>query len=95
MDSKEKFDLITRNLQEIITRDELKSLLNKNKDISVYWGTMPTGSISVAYFFPMLKIADFLKAGLKVKILLADLHAALTECPGSYWKVERITIKNP
>ena len=35
MNSKEKFDLITRNLQEIITRDELKSLLNKNKDISV------------------------------------------------------------
>jgi tyrosyl-tRNA synthetase len=42
---------------------------------------MPTGSISIAYFFPMLKIADFLKAGLKVKILLADLHAALDSVP--------------
>ena len=81
MKSKEKFDLLTRNLQEIITEDELKDLLDKNKDISVYWGTMPTGSISVAYFFPMLKIADFLKAGLKVKILVADLHAALDGVP--------------
>ena len=77
MEPKERFDLITRNLQEIITEEELKNLLENEKEISVYWGTMPTGSISVAYFFPMLKIADFLKAGLKVKILLADLHAAL------------------
>ncbi len=81
MEPKEKFNLITRNLQEIITEEELKYLLKKEKEISVYWGTMPTGSISVAYFFPMLKIADFLKAGLKVKILIADLHAALNGVP--------------
>jgi len=72
-----KLELITRNLQEVIGESELRELLKSKKDISVYWGTMPTGSISVAYFFPMLKIADFLKAGLKVKILIADLHAAL------------------
>ena len=77
MDSKKKFDLITRNLQEIVNENELIKLLETEKEISVYWGTMPTGSISIAYFFPMLKIADFLNAGLKVKILLADLHAAL------------------
>jgi tyrosyl-tRNA synthetase len=77
MDSKKRYELITRNLQEVIGDDELKKLLKSKKEISVYWGTMPTGSISIAYFFPMLKIADFLRAGLKVKILLADLHAAL------------------
>ncbi len=72
-----KEDLITRNLQEIIGEDELKNKIKSKKEISVYWGTMPTGSISIAYFFPMLKIADLLKAGCKVKILLADLHALL------------------
>ena len=72
-----KYELITRNLQEVIEEKELKELLKKKKTPSAYWGTMPTGSISLAYFFPMLKVADFLKAGLKVKILLADLHAAL------------------
>jgi len=81
MDAKKRFELITRNLQEVIGENELKDLLKKKKEISVYWGTMPTGSISIAYFFPMLKIADFLKAGLKVKILLADLHAALDSVP--------------
>lgn len=77
----EKFELIKRNLQEIIGEKELRDLLKSKKEISIYWGTMPTGSISIAYFFPMLKIADFLKAGLKVKILLADLHAALDGVP--------------
>lgn len=74
---KEKVELITRNLEEVIGKDELTQKLKSAKPLSVYWGTMPTGSISIAYFFPMLKIADFLKAGLNVKILLADLHAAL------------------
>jgi tyrosyl-tRNA synthetase len=81
MEIEERFGLITRNLQEVIGENELKELLKGKKEISVYWGTMPTGSISIAYFFPMLKVADFLKAGLKVKILLADLHAALDSVP--------------
>jgi tyrosyl-tRNA synthetase len=76
MNANEKFELVTRNLQEVIEEKELREQIAK-KDFTVYWGTMPTGSISIAYFFPMMKIADFLKAGLKVKILLADLHEAL------------------
>jgi len=95
----DKYELITRNLQEVIDEKELKDLLKKSKSPSVYWGTMPTGSISIAYFFPMLKIADFLKAGLTVKILLADLHAALDsvsweilEKRYSYYKEAIITI---
>ena len=77
MDVKERYELIRRNLEEVIGSDELMKKLKSKKEISVYWGTMPTGSISIAYFFPMLKVADFLKAGLRVKILLADLHALL------------------
>jgi len=84
MTPKEKYDLITRNLQEVIGDDELQKLVKSKKEISLYWGTMPTGSISVAYFFPMLKVADFLKAGVRVKILLADLHGALDSVP---WEI--------
>ena len=84
MNKEEKIDLINRNLQEIIGLDELEEKISKKKEISIYWGTMPTGSISIAYFFPMLKVADFLKAGCKVKILLADLHAALDSVP---WEI--------
>ena len=83
MTPKERYELITRNLQEVIGEKELKEKLKSGKEFSVYWGAMPTGSISIAYFFPMLKIADLLKAGCKVKILIADLHAALDSVP---WK---------
>jgi len=83
MNDKQRFELITRNLQEVISIEELKQSLKK-KSLSIYWGTMPTGSPHVAYFLPMLKIADFLKAGLKVKILIADLHAALD---GVSWEI--------
>src|SRR3989344_6242820 len=81
MDSNEKLEIIKRNLQEIIGVKELEEKITSGKEISIYWGTMPTGSISIAYFFPMLKVADFLKAGCNVKILLADLHAALDSVP--------------
>ncbi len=84
MDAEEKFELIKGNLQEIFGEEDLKELIKSRKEISVYWGTMPTGSISIAYFFPMLKVADFLKAGFRVKILLADLHAALA---GVSWEI--------
>ena len=81
MTPQKRFELIARNLQEVIGEDELKEKLKSKKEFSVYWGAMPTGSISIAYFFPMLKIADLLQAGCKVKILVADLHAALDSVP--------------
>ncbi|MBU1103151.1 MAG: tyrosine--tRNA ligase [Nanoarchaeota archaeon] len=81
MNNQEKFELITRNLQEVIEKEDLKDLLAKKKNPTVYWGTMTTGSPHISYYFPLLKLADFLKAGLKVKILIADLHAALDGIP--------------
>lgn len=84
MNPEERLALITRNLQEVINQEELLDLLKKKKEPSVYWGTMPTGSPHVSYYLPLLKIGDFLKAGLRVKILLADLHAALDGVP---WEI--------
>jgi len=73
----EKLKVIKRNIDEIIGERELREILSRKKEPVVYWGTAPTGSPHVGYFFPMLKLADFLKVGFRVKILLADLHAAL------------------
>ncbi|MEK6935284.1 MAG: tyrosine--tRNA ligase [Nanoarchaeota archaeon] len=77
----EKFELIKRNTAEIISEDGLKKLLKEKKKPVVYWGTAPTGKPHVGYLIPFLKIADLLKAGFKVKILLADIHAALDNTP--------------
>ncbi|XP_074626793.1 tyrosine--tRNA ligase, cytoplasmic-like isoform X1 [Acropora palmata] len=72
----EQLKLITRNLQEVIGKDRLRAILSE-KHLCLYWGTATTGKPHVAYFVPMIKIADFLKAGCEVKVLLADLHAYL------------------
>lgn len=73
----EKLALITDRLAEIIGLEELKKQLAENGQLSVYWGTAATGRIHVGYMVPLLKLADFLRAGLKVTILIADLHAML------------------
>ncbi|KRT79512.1 tRNA synthetase, partial [Oryctes borbonicus] len=72
----EKYQLIARNLQEVLGEDKIKSIL-KERDVRIYWGTATTGKPHVAYFVPMSKIADFLRAGAEVTVLFADLHAYL------------------
>lgn len=72
----EKFQLISRNLQEVLGEEKVKQILQE-RELRVYWGTATTGKPHVAYFVPMSKIADFLKAGCEVTILFADLHAYL------------------
>ncbi len=74
-------ELLKRNTQEIVTEEELKKLLKDKKQPSVYLGTAITGRPHVGYFMWVLKLADFLKAGFKVKLLLADIHGALDNCP--------------
>jgi len=81
MDVNEKLELIKRNTQEIVTEEELAELLKKKKNPAVYLGTAVTGRPHVGYFMWVLKMADFLKAGFKVKLLLADIHGALDNTP--------------
>ncbi|CAD6891010.1 unnamed protein product [Tilletia controversa] len=76
--SEAKFELITRNLQEVLGGDSIKALLEKDeRPLVCYWGTAPTGRPHLGYFVPLVKIADFLRAGVEVKVLLADIHAFL------------------
>ena len=76
MTVEEKFSLITRNLQEVLGGETMKAILSE-RHLNMYWGTATTSSPHIGYLVPISKIADFLKAGCKVRILLADLHAYL------------------
>jgi tyrosyl-tRNA synthetase len=84
MDIEKKIELIKRNLGEIVSQEELRKLLKEKKEPIIYWGTAVTGKPSLAYFFPLLKLNDFIKAGFHVKVLLADLHGALD---GTSWHI--------
>ena len=77
MDFNTKLELIKDNLAEIIGENELIERLKHDKPLKVYWGTSPTGIPHIGYFLPLIKIAQFVKAGCDVTILFADLHAYL------------------
>jgi tyrosyl-tRNA synthetase len=81
MSVKKRLELIKRNIAEIIGEEDLEKLLKKKKKPSVYIGTAPTGRPHIGYLIWILKVADLLKAGFHVKILLADLHGALDGTP--------------
>lgn len=77
-DSNEAYELITKNLQEVLNPQIIKNVLEiEKRPLKVYWGTAPTGRPHCGYFVPMTKLAHFLKAGCEVTVLLADLHAFL------------------
>lgn len=82
----DQLDLITRNLQEVDGHKELARIVAE-RPLSVYWGTATTGRPHIAYFVPLLKIRDFLNAGCKVTILLADIHAFLDNLKAPIEKV--------
>ena len=81
MNITERLNLIKRNTQEIITEEELINLIKNKKKPSVYLGTAITGRPHIGYFPWVIKLSDFLKAGFKVKLLLADFHGALDNTP--------------
>lgn len=60
----------------MLGEDRLRDIV-KERNVQIYWGTATTGKPHVAYLVPLVKIADFLKAGAEVTILFADLHASL------------------
>lgn len=76
--AQEKYDLIAANLQEVLNPEIIKQVLEKNeRPLVIYWGTATTGRPHCGYFVPTLKIAEFLRAGCTVKVLLADIHGFL------------------
>ncbi|XP_029654831.1 LOW QUALITY PROTEIN: tyrosine--tRNA ligase, cytoplasmic-like [Octopus sinensis] len=72
-----KISLITKLFQrEVLGEEKIKEIIS-HRPLKVYWGTATTGKPHIGYFVPLVKIAQLLKAGCQVTILLADLHAVL------------------
>ncbi|RMD42811.1 hypothetical protein DV735_g2323, partial [Chaetothyriales sp. CBS 134920] len=74
----EKLALIKDQLAEVMRLDIIeKIVLEEKRPLVIYWGTATTGRPHCGYFVPIMKIAQFLRAGCRVKILLADIHGFL------------------
>lgn len=72
-----RLELIKRNTEEIISEKELIEVLKSKKRPVVYCGYEPSGPMHLGHFVTITKLMDFEKAGFRVKILLADVHAFL------------------
>lgn len=86
MTNEEKFKLITRNCQEVLTEDDLIKLIESGKTVEHYIGFEISGLVHLGTgLMSMGKIADFLKAGVRCRIFLADFHTYLNNKLGGDW----------
>ncbi len=79
MTAEERFNLITRRLEETLTEEELKKLLESETPLRHYIGLEISGKAHVGWVFMMKKIKDLQDAGVEVQILLADWHTWLNK----------------
>ncbi|KKQ10524.1 MAG: Tyrosine-tRNA ligase [Candidatus Daviesbacteria bacterium GW2011_GWB1_36_5] len=75
MTNEEKLKLITRNLEETLTEEELKSLLESGKPLRHYIGFEISGKVHLGTgLATLLKVKDLHDAGAETVIWLADWH---------------------
>jgi len=70
------YERVTRNTVEVITEDDLRTLLSQPQK-KVYAGYEPSGEIHLGHLVTINKLVDLQSAGFEVIVLLADLHAFL------------------
>ncbi len=89
----DRLELVTRNVEEVVTMDELKKLLEEKEHPSVYVGYEPSGNVHLGHMITVNKLIDCQNAGFKVTVLLADLHAYLNR-KGTMAEIEKIAEYN-
>jgi len=76
LDIEEQLDLVLRNTEEVVTTEELRSLLETTSKPKAYWGFECSGFMHVGMGLVCgSKIKDMVKAGFDFTIFLADWHS--------------------
>jgi len=80
LSAEERFELIKRNTEEILGEDELKEMLKKGEKLKHYLGFEISGKIHLGTgLMCMLKVKDFMDAGIDCSIFLADWHSWIND----------------
>lgn len=88
MNLKEKFELIKQNTEEILTEEDLISLIKSNNNLKHYIGFEISGKIHLGTgLICMSKVKDLQKAGIEVNIFLADWHTWINDKLGGDRKI--------
>jgi len=92
----EKLENIIKNTSEIISKEELKELVNKidsGEEKIAYCGFEPSGKIHLGHYLQIRKMINLQNAGFKIIILLADLHAYLNQ-KGTMEEIKQMAEEN-
>jgi tyrosyl-tRNA synthetase len=89
----DRLELIKRNVQEIVTEEELEELLKKKEAPRAYVGYEPSGKIHMGHVLTVNKLIDLQNAGVKITVLLADVHAYLNK-KGTLEEVRKVADYN-
>ncbi|MCX6804219.1 MAG: tyrosine--tRNA ligase [Candidatus Diapherotrites archaeon] len=90
MDKSKIFELISRNTEEIMTSEDLHTLLDNQEKIKHYIGFEISGKIHLGTgIMCMSKVKDFMDAGIEASIFLADWHAWINDKLGGDKEVIR------
>ncbi len=91
MDVTEKIELILKDpTEEVVTREELTNLLQTNNKPKHYVGIEVSGFLHLgSLILTGFKINDFIKAGVKCTVFLADWHTFINNKLGSNWETIR------
>lgn len=79
MDNNQKIELISRNLEEVLTLEELRNLVESETPLRHYIGFEISGKLHIGHFYQLLKVKDLQDAGAETIIWLADLHSAIND----------------
>lgn len=90
MDTEERFNLLARNTEEIVTVEELKKILETNPSPRSYIGFEPSGLVHLGWVICANKVKDLVDAGFDMTIFFADWHAYINDKLGG--DIERIRI---
>lgn len=92
MDTDSKIKLVKKGTLEVVTEEKLRHKI-ENSNMTAYIGFEPSGRVHLGHAITIKKMMDLQKAGFKIKILLADLHAYLNG-KGSLKEIKNISEYN-
>jgi tyrosyl-tRNA synthetase len=92
MDLDSTINIITKGTLEVVTPEEFREKLETDQK-TAYIGYEPSGKVHLGHAITVKKMIDLQKAGFKIKILLADLHAYLNN-KGSLEEIKKISEYN-
>ncbi len=76
MDLQKRIDLVMRNTAEVVTPQEIHTLLETNNSPKAYWGFECSGLLHIGIgLVCSAKIKDMVNSGFKFTIFLADWHS--------------------